>query len=133
MRTIGKDEAAKRETEIVGDVVKCVRTVRASGTDDVRCVVNWAFDFTDVSIGERLELATRTMVISTQTQWRALSDAVRMSNSWADRTIRVRDILDAERKRGASASPSVMAERAIGKMSADEKKALLERLMSDVG
>lgn len=119
IKKLTKDERAVRETVSSGHVVSCTRTVKPDNEAAARYVVEWTFDFTNVSTPELQELAVSKLVIDTQREWRGLPDAERTSDKWAKRTIAVRDMLDRERSRGKT-DPVASVARSLGKMSPEQ-------------
>lgn len=110
---------AVRVTVSDGPVVKCTRTVKPDNYTHTRYVVEWTFDFTNVSTPELQELAVAKLVIDTQREWRGLPDAERTSDKWAKRRIAVREMLDRERSRGKT-DPVASVARSLGKMSPEQ-------------
>lgn len=125
IETIAKDVTAKRETRVDGRTVHVTRTVRPNEDDPVRCVIRWAFDFSDVSDDELMTLATSQCVINAQRVWRA--SPTKMDDVWADRKWSVRQMIDAAGTR-EPVDPVTAANRALEKMSSAERAAFITSL-----
>lgn len=124
MRTLTKDENANRAISIDGKNVKCVHTVKTGRDEPVRYELTWTFDFGEVNADELLELAVRNVLIRTQQDWRAAKDRMK-EEKWDNKTFSVRGILDETRK---SADPFARAKAAAGKLSKEEREALIKEL-----
>ena len=64
-------------TTIDGMKVACSRKVKSSNTDKVGTEVAWTFDFWDCEREQILELATRSLVIDVQREYRAAKPGAR--------------------------------------------------------
>ncbi len=64
---------------ITGTIVACTRKVKATNSDKVGTVVAWTFDFKSCPIEKIYELATRSLVIDIQREYRAAKPGERKS------------------------------------------------------
>lgn len=90
-------------------------------------ILDWVFNFSDVSIKELMELASRDLVIKHRPAFKLCPKAD--LEPWDTKTFSVRDFLD--REGGVKLSPVERATRAVAKLSNDERLALIESLESD--
>jgi hypothetical protein len=127
MKMLNKDDTFSATTAVRGEVVKATRTVKTTKDALTRYVVDWTFDFAGVKREEVLRLAAATCIITAQRLWRKAPD--KLSDPWATRTFKVRDMLDAER---TTADPLTRASGLVAKMTPDERKALMEELQRQV-
>lgn len=125
IKKITADETASRSTEVVDNVVTVVRTAKPDENSPIRYVVNWAFDFDEVTPDELRELASRNLVIDVQRAFRATTDADR--ENYGNRTYRVRDMLDAAKTR-KSADPATRARNAVSKLDDAAKLAIIAEI-----
>jgi hypothetical protein len=128
--TIASDEVAGEQfTRAVVVDVKA-STVRRAGTikrnaDASPEQIDWTYDFSTVSEEQLLELASRTVHISRQGQWRKAEPADRAAMKH-ESVVDVAAMLAAERAGFKPTAKSVSKQ--IGKLSAEEKAALLKML-----
>ncbi len=90
--------------KIDGQKVFCMAKVKASEADKVGIDVAWTFDFTGCPEAVKLHLASRTLVIDVQGDWRKAKPEAR--KSLIKKTIKVVDLM-AGRKRKPKAPPTV--------------------------
>lgn len=126
IKTITKDETYERSTKVDGDVVTVVRTVKPNEDSPIRYVVNWTFDFADVTPDELRELASRTLVIDVQRAFRAASDMDR-KKLFDNKPWFVRVLIDAAKTR-KSADPATRVRNAVAKLGDAEKTALIAEI-----
>ena len=126
MKTLTKDQTSDLVIEILSDTkVKLSHTVQAS-KDDLRIQIeSWIFDFEKVTRNELLQLASRTVKIIKQRDWRIASDR-RNEKVWDNCTFSVRDVIDNLGKRVAVDAVTA-AERAIDKLTSEQLAELMKR------
>lgn len=124
---VKRGETVVRRTKIDTEAgqAEVIRTVKPNAQTDTKTRVHWTFDFADVTEEEVMELAVRTLVIDAQRAWRNMSAADRSKN--AERTIRVREMLDAAKTRGTG-DPVKRAASLASKMTDEEREELLRLL-----
>lgn len=126
VKYIGKDETATRTINAPQDgdapVVRVSHTVKPDREATNRAQLVWEFDFSDVTRGELLELATRDVLIRKQAEWRKANNRDN-ADVWDNVTFRVRDILDETKK---TADPTTKARNALAKLSPEERERLLK-------
>lgn len=127
IKKLSADQKFERSTLVnaKAELVKVLRTAKVHKDDPVRYVVDWTFDFTDVSRAELLELAIASLVIRAQTKFRDTTDAGR--NAFGERMFVVREMLDEKPHRGP-VDPTQGALRNVAKMSAAEREAFIKML-----
>lgn len=129
MRKLSMTDEATRSITPDADknTIVCVHTVKPASDSPVRYELNWAFDFSDVTPGEMLALAGRTVLITQQAAWRKLpTDKERLDTDKVDNvTYRVRDMLDQKR---SAADPKTKVIRAAEKMSKSERAEMIAAL-----
>ncbi len=122
---IPAETQATLSTSITENIATVTFSVKPNGEkDSARYNLTQTFDFVDVSNDEILTLATRSLRIDVQSVWRKDSDRMN-AEKWADRKWSVRAMLDQTRTK---TDPKTKVLNAIGKMSKDEKDAILELL-----
>lgn len=128
IKQVADTETVEKKTTIEGNKVTVLRTVRPDGEKGtLRRVVNWTFNFENVTKAELLELATATTVINAARVWRGAKD--RDADVWGRRNWSVREMIDSAGVR-TPVDPMTAATRAIDKMSATERAELLKKLQS---
>ncbi len=125
IKTITADEKHTRSTEVAGDVVTVVRTAKPNENSPVRFIVNWEFNFADVTANELRELSARALVIDVQRAFRAATDA--QLETYGNRKFTVREMIDAAKTR-KSADPATRARNAVSKLDDAAKTALIAEL-----
>ena len=127
IRKLGKDEAAPTKLAIEGRKVTAMYTCRKDKDSADRYAVQSIVDFTNCSQDEIIEMASRTIVIDLQRQWRTLakSNLANATKPGTFATIDVkRDVLEATRR---ATDPATKVVSALDKMSDAEREALLAR------
>lgn len=129
LRSLTKDEQATISMVAEEATKRCVvsHTVKESKDDDIRYQLSWTFDFSNTSYDDVLKLATRTICIKKQAEWRKSKDRMDAAK-WDNVTFMVDEVLAETRK---SADPLTRAKSALNKLGAAERKALLEALMAE--
>lgn len=130
MRTLTKYEQANRTltADAGGKTVEVVHTVRPDQDDPNRYELVWRFNFENVTPAELLKLATKTILIICQRDWRKAKNRMD-ENVWDNRTFNVRDVLDEARK---TADPAQRARSAASKLGREDKMALLKQLQEEL-
>ena len=127
MKTLPKGEAANLVMTVKDDnTVNLSHTVQVSKNDPRVQIENWVLDFTGVSHHKLLLLATRTIKIILQRDWRISPDRMK-ADKWDNRTFNVLDIISNMGKRSTK-DPMAAAKNAIGKLSDAEFTELMENL-----
>ncbi len=122
---IPSDTQATLSTSIAGKIATVIFSVKPNGEkDSARYNLTQTFDFDNVSNDEILTLATRSLRIDVQSVWRKDSDRMN-AEKWQNRKWSVREMLDQTRQK---TDPKTKVLNAIGKMTKDEKDAILELL-----
>ncbi len=122
---IPTDSPATLSTSVSENVATVTFSVKPNGEkDSARYNLTQTFDFDDVKTDEILTLATRSLRIDVQATWRKDSDRMN-AEKWQNRKWSVREMLDQTRQK---ADPKTKVLNAIGKMTKDEKDAILELL-----
>ena len=124
LKPMGDDEQGTLNVSVEGKIATVRHTVRPDSGSSNRFNLEWRFDFADVSQKELVELATRTVLIRKQGEWRKAQDRMN-ATVWDNVVFAVRDILDSKRK---TADPFQRLMSQIGKMSAGEKAAIMKTL-----
>ena len=124
LKALTKDEQATISMTANADTSTCVvsHTVKESGDADIRYQLSWTFDFSNTSREDVLKLATRTICIKKQAEWRKAKDRMD-GEKWDGVTFKVDEVLAETRK---SADPVTRAKSALNKLSEAERMALLE-------
>jgi hypothetical protein len=127
IRKLGKEDAASTKLTIAGKKVTATYTCRKDKDSPDRYAVESTLDFSNCSQDEILEMASRTVVIDLQRQWRTLakSNLANATKPGTFGTIDVkRDVVEATRK---AADPTTKVVSVLDKMSDAEREALLAR------
>lgn len=132
MLQVPKDELADVKTSEPTTVDK-TRTVyprmKANEDSPVTHVMDKGvtFDFDGIGVPQLYRLACRQLVIQLQATFRKASVAEQNEAAKWERTFSVKEMLDSQR---TPVSDVVKADRALEKLTEDEKKALFERYMA---
>jgi len=123
LKALTKDEQATISMVASDDGQQCVvsHTVKESKDDDIRYQLSWTFDFSKTTREDLLKLATRTICIKKQAEWRKSKDRMD-GEKWDGITFMVDEVLAEGRK---SADPVTRAKGALNKLSKAERDALL--------
>ena len=108
-------------TKIVGMEVACVRNVKASKSDIHGTEVAWTFDFSDAPQHKILELATRSLVIDAQREFRMAPHAER--KSLIIKRFLVADMLTKKRAKKLPTVKSVLS--LLGQLSPEDQEILM--------
>lgn len=128
MRKLTKDEQSNKTCQIDGIKVRIKHTVKPDKDSPVRYELNWTFDFFNVDPKELLTLATRSVVIMQQAEWRK-SDKPLDEATWDNVTFKVRDMIDGKRR---TATPVQKVKRAVAKLSLEDRQAMLAQLKAEL-
>lgn len=125
---IAADGKATITTKVVSEThLECRFAVRQNESSGTRYQVVSTVDFTDVTAEEMMALASRTIVIDAQRQFRVLAaenlNEATKPDAWAK--ISVREFLDRDRK---DVDPKTRALNAMKKLSPEERAAILKLL-----
>ena len=127
MKTLPKGEAANLVMTVKDDnTVWLSHTVQVSKDDPRIQIEDRILDFTGVSHHKLLLLATRTIKIILQRDWRISPDRMK-ADKWDNRTFKVLDVIENMGKRSTK-DPMTAAKNAIGKLSDAEFTELMENL-----
>lgn len=136
MRKIAKDETFSTTVEIKGKTAICNFAVKPSEASADRFAIASTFNFSKVSDAELLELATQTVRIAVQRQFRTAylgSDAKKRSEALSDATWSNYDVksrlIDVERTRGPI-DPANAIRKNAAKLTAGELKKLIAELQA---
>lgn len=116
--SIAVDEKAMRAT--------VSHTVKENRASPARYQLKWVFDFSETPMVDVLKLATRTICIKVQADWRKAKDRMD-AEKWQDATFKVEQVLAEGRK---SADPVTKAKSAVSKLSKAEREALIAELLA---
>ena len=124
MKTLAKSDPSNLVIEVLSETeVKLSHTVQASKNDLRIQIESWTFDFRGVTRSELLQLASRTVKIIKQRDWRV--DKYRSNAKiWDNCTFKVRDVIDNLGRR-APVDAVTAAERALDKLSDEQLTALI--------
>ncbi len=112
-----------RDANVV-DIIHYVKQDKDAPTFEMK----WSLDFTDIDRDTLVELASRTIHIRLQGDWRKDPRALAEPSNW-EKVHSVKGYLERERKRGGTtANPLEAAMKALNKMSVEEKALLLKAL-----
>lgn len=129
MKTLSKDDQATIETTAIDDKnVKVVHTVKPDKDSPVRYNLTWTFNFAGVLPRDILKLATRSLRIDMQRQWRESDDKLNES-VWDNVTFNVAEILAGTRER--STNKVAKAEKLLSELSAEQLAELLAKHTKD--
>lgn len=130
-----KGDEFKKVTKVITDdsTVHVRRTVRPDKKSTERYVIDVVYDYSDVTHEELLELATRSIVIDDQRNWRkAAETAIPDEDRWTNEAVRsVREMLDEERTRGP-VDPKKVVVSNWSKMSKEDKAEMLRQLQEEL-
>jgi hypothetical protein len=103
-------------------------TVKESQADDVRFQLGWTFDFSKTSREDVLKLATRTICIKKQAEWRKAKNRMD-AKIWDNVTFMVDEVLAEGRK---SADPVTRAKGALSKLTKAERAVLIADMAEEI-
>jgi len=121
MRKVKQGEKVSRVTTVDGQVVTVVHVTEHSTEGKV--VLNWKFDYTDVTEDEMLREMSRAHVIDMRPAWKKLGAGE--AEKQADMTVNMREYLDRERR--IAKSDGEKAGNLLDKMSPEERAAVIAK------
>lgn len=129
IRKIKDDEKFSPSVDVKESIATCTYAVRQNESAGDRYALTTAFDFTNVTPEEVIELACKTLIVDRQRAWRVLAASNKKEatdkNPYALQS--VRELLDAPRTR--SAAPAITkAKKLVADMSPEDRAALLAML-----
>lgn len=124
IRKLSTDEKLSNSTSSNGKTVKAVFGVRASEASQTRFALTCELDFSNVSMEELMQLASKSVIIDVQRQWRVahIDDKQEPTKNEFAKVDVKKQIIDATRK---SADPLAKVKAALGGMSPEAIAALL--------
>ena len=99
-----KGEQESRTTTTAGDKVTLHHVTQHKGGKMV--VMDWTFDFTDISKTKLMELASRSLVIDQRNAWKKLGEHAATDSKQTKQEFLVSDLLS-KQKRGKSTTEKV--------------------------
>lgn len=99
-----KGETESRSTTTVGDKVTLHHVTEHS--KDKPVVMDWTFDFTDISRVKLMELASRSLVIDCRNSWKKLKEVEAFKPDQTAQTFSVKELLN-KQKRGKTVTEKV--------------------------
>ena len=130
MVTVKQGETARRETIVdeANDQTTIHHVTQHGKADNAaNYQLTWFFDFGDVSRAELLDIATKYLVIQMRPKFKADKDPE--NDEWNNKTYKVRDYLDKERRKKSALEKANVA---VQKLSKEEKDFLMQQLQDSL-
>ena len=123
MKIVKQGEKAERSVSVSGDIVRRVHVTLNKPTK-AEYQLDWSFDFSGVSKEELMTIASRAILIAMRPEFKAATGSE--LSGWEVKTFSVRGYLDSER---AKVDDAEKVKRILGKMSKEQRDAILSRLI----
>ena len=126
MVQVKQGETARRETSVDTETgIATCHHVTLNKPTETHYQLCWFFDFADVTEAELIELATKHLVIQHRPGFK--SDKNPDNDEWNNKTYKVRDYLDKERRKKSALEKAKVATEKLS----DEEKAFLMQQLQD--